>query len=78
LSKEKGETVSAPVRKPSPRREDSRQPSLFAQTIVERDPIADSLKKAVSDLDVDALSPREALAHLYELKAKTVGTVPSR
>ena len=61
-----------------PRKEPSRQQSLFGQTIVERDPVADALKQAVSGIDVDALSPREALAMLYELKAKTKVPVSAR
>ena len=78
LSKDKTSTFSPPPRGSVPRKEPSRQQSLFGQTIVERDPVADALKQAVSGIDVDALSPREALAMLYELKAKTKVPVSAR
>jgi DNA mismatch repair protein MutS len=56
---------------PSPARPAApRQQSLFAERIVERDPVADGLKKSLTLLDVDNLSPREALQVLYDLKEK--------
>jgi DNA mismatch repair protein MutS len=55
---------------PAPRRVDTRQQSLFAAPVVERDLLAEGLKKQVVELDVDALSPRAALQVLYDLKEK--------
>lgn len=62
---------SKPVKAaPAPRRVDTRQQSLFAAPVVERDLVAEGLKKQVVELDVDALSPRAALQVLYDLKEK--------
>jgi DNA mismatch repair protein MutS len=38
--------------------------------VVEAPRVADGLRAALADIDPDQLSPREALAALYELKAK--------
>ena len=42
---------------------------LFAATVQAETPKVDPLREALQTLDVDALSPREALDHLYRLKA---------
>jgi len=43
---------------------------LFAASLAaQEEAAADPLREALSALDVDALSPREALDHLYRLKA---------
>lgn len=52
------------------RQVESRQQNLFAERIVERDPVADELKRLLGELDVDSLSPRAALQTLYDLKGK--------
>jgi DNA mismatch repair protein MutS len=41
---------------------------LFAAAMQEEEQAADPLREAVAALDVDALSPRDALAALYDLK----------
>ncbi|NQV96058.1 MAG: DNA mismatch repair protein MutS, partial [Sphingomonadales bacterium] len=43
---------------------------LFAASLAEVEEKSDSLRKALGAIDVDALSPREALDQLYALKAK--------
>jgi len=53
------------IQSPQPRREESAQLSLF----VERDPVLDALKA----LDVNSLSPLEALTKLYELQKLAKG-----
>ncbi|MEP3224842.1 MAG: DNA mismatch repair protein MutS [Parasphingorhabdus sp.] len=42
---------------------------LFAATLAEEEADTDMLREALQELDVDALSPREALDQLYALKA---------
>ncbi|HZV10934.1 MAG TPA: DNA mismatch repair protein MutS, partial [Novosphingobium sp.] len=42
---------------------------LFAATMAEPEPAADPLREQLAGIDVDALSPREALDVLYALKA---------
>lgn len=46
-----------------------RQPELFAVRAAEADPVSKLLRDNVEGLEVDGLSPREALQVLYELKA---------
>jgi DNA mismatch repair protein MutS len=41
---------------------------LFAAMAAEPVPVADPIRTAIDAIDVDALSPREALDHLYRLK----------
>jgi DNA mismatch repair protein MutS len=53
------------IQSPEPKREESAQLSLF----VERDPVLDALK----GLDVNSLSPLEALTKLYELQKLAKG-----
>ncbi len=48
---------------------DPRQPDLFAAPAPAEDPLAAELLERLESADVDALSPREALNLLYELKA---------
>jgi DNA mismatch repair protein MutS len=55
----------AHIQSPQPKREESAQLSLF----VERDPVLDALKA----LDVNSLSPLEALTKLYELQKLAKG-----
>ena len=43
---------------------------LFAASLAEVEEKSDSLREALGTLDVDALSPREALDQLYALKAQ--------
>ena len=43
---------------------------LFAASLAETQEKSDSLREALGGLDVDALSPREALDQLYALKAQ--------
>lgn len=46
---------------------------LFAATAQEAAPPPDPLRAALGALDVDALSPREALDQLYRLKSLAAG-----
>jgi DNA mismatch repair protein MutS len=41
---------------------------LFAASMVETQPSADPLRDALANLDIDALSPRDALDQLYALR----------
>lgn len=42
---------------------------LFAASLVEEEETSDMLREALRDLDIDALSPRDALDQLYALKS---------
>jgi DNA mismatch repair protein MutS len=44
-----------------------------AEAVVEIEPAADAVREKLAAVDIDALSPREALALLYELKALAGG-----
>jgi DNA mismatch repair protein MutS len=48
---------------------------LFAAAIEQRAEVIDTLRERLGALDVDALSPREALELLYELK-REAGKLP--
>ena len=48
---------------------------LFAAAIEHKDEVVDALRERLEALDVDALSPREALDLLYELK-REAGKLP--
>ncbi len=43
---------------------------LFAASLAETEEATDKLRDALENLDIDALSPREALDHLYALKSQ--------
>ncbi|MEN9847154.1 MAG: mismatch repair protein MutS [Pseudomonadota bacterium] len=61
--------ITIPVRPVRATQDGGRQPSLFdAAPQVVRDVIADRVKARVKELDVDTLSPRDALQYLYSLK----------
>lgn len=72
--KERG-PVTVPLRSKRHRQsEDERQASLFgAGSRVQSDPIAESVKARVRELDVDSLSARDALQYLYGLKELVKG-----
>ncbi len=66
--------VTVPLRPRRQRDADERQVSLFgSQTPPVTDPIAESVKARVKDLDVDSLSARDALQYLYGLKELVKG-----
>lgn len=66
--------LTVPVRPKRQRQEDERQVSLFGSSAKPTiDPIAESVKARVTELDVDSLSARDALQYLYTLKEMVKG-----
>ena len=66
--------LSVPVRPRRQREADERQVSLFGSNAKAAvDPVAESVKARVTELDVDSLSARDALQYLYTLKELVKG-----